>query len=266
MLAILIDATNRAHALFYAGETEIAEALRADVDAWRAKYKATHTALVFDGDGASEWRRSLWPGYKANRKQNAEAKKAVAAARAKVFLTGETVLCLDGEEADDVLFSLSRHVVRANGRAVVLSTDGDMAQCLVPGKVSLCRRWSRGAHGLMPEFVTASAWEEEHGVALSKVVDYRCLVGDKSDGLEGLEGVGEKRAAALLRDVAGLDAIVGVPDSLTPKAREKWCVFMDDLPTLRQVVALREIAPVELFRTETGCVWDRSWEPLRRIG
>lgn len=261
MLAFIIDATNRAHQLAYAGDPDVGSSLLADVDAFRARYKATHVALAFDGPGAVEARRKVLPSYKVGRKPNPAIKDAVEKARAHCLLSDATVVMFAGYEADDVVFSLSRRVVEKNGRAVVCSSDGDLAQCLIKDRVSICRRWNRGGHGMTAEFVTAANWESEHGVLLSQFIEYRSLVGDSSDSIEGLPGIGPKRAAQLLVKFPTIEAIP--VDALPDKTRPSWSAFLERVDAIREVMRLRYLSDDELWSDRSGSVFGHEWDAIR---
>src|SRR5690606_32448259 len=114
---------------------------------------------------------------------------------------GLPLLIVDGVEADDVIGTLARDY-GARGRPVVISTgDKDMAQ-LVDDNITLVNTMTDTR--LDPRGVA-----DKFGVGPELIVDYLALVGDKSDNIPGVPGIGEKTALALLQALGGLDAFYG---------------------------------------------------------
>jgi DNA polymerase-1 len=172
------------------------------------------TVVAFDTGRTSAWRRELWPGYKAARRERRDepaARDAWARYEAcRVVLEsalpalGADLLAADGVEADD----LAHHHLRVEpGRtgAWVLSGDRDLVQLLVPGNSG-----ERGALYWIdpngPTFWTAETWGVQKGVMPCRWPEYRALTGDDSDGIPGLRGIGDVRARRLLATYPSLSA------------------------------------------------------------
>jgi len=106
-------------------------------------------------------------------------------------------------EADDLLGSLASAEAEAGGQALVLTGDRDLFQCATAA-VSVLLLGGRGKRG--PERVGPALVRERYGVDAAQVPDFIALRGDPSDGLPGARGIGEKRAADILRRHGSLEA------------------------------------------------------------
>lgn len=158
-----------------------------------------HVSVVFDA-GRTTFRNELYPDYKANRGEPPEdLVPQFDLCPALTEAMGLHTLLLPGYEADDLLATLC-HGLRAEGfDVVVVSGDKDLAQLLEPG-VSLYdlakgRRWEAGE---VPEKL---------GVYAHQVVDLLAIMGDASDNIPGVRGIGQKGALALLEAFDDLDGV-----------------------------------------------------------
>jgi DNA polymerase-1 len=153
---------------------------------------------------------------------------------------GWSVIADDSLEADDVLGSLARVEEEAGGRALILTGDRDMFQC-ASERVSVLLLGGRGKRG--PEEVGPAEVEARYGIAPRQVPDFIALRGDPSDGLPGLKGIGEKRAADILRRHGSLTAALEAADRDGPE-RNILAPARDELEAYREIATLREV-PLE---------------------
>jgi DNA polymerase-1 len=162
-------------------------------------YPGSPVAVVFDAKGKT-FRDDMFPEYKAQRPPMPdELREQVAPIHAIVRAMGLPLLCVEGVEADDVIGTLARQAA-AQGRPVVISTgDKDMAQ-LVDEHITLVNTMS-------DTVLDVAGVEQKFGVPPRLVIDLLALMGDKSDNIPGVPGVGEKTALGLLQGLGGLDAI-----------------------------------------------------------
>ena len=161
--------------------------------------------LCFGPDAAS-YRVALFPAYHADREQafpeSLEAQRDDSAEFFEAF--GWTVATSQDLEADDLMGSFARREVDAGGRALLLTGDRDMFQCVGRNVIVLYLRTGvRGA-----EQVTAKEVKRRYGIPPELVPDFIALRGDPSDGIPGAKGVGEKTAAELLRRHGSLEAVL----------------------------------------------------------
>jgi DNA polymerase-1 len=141
-----------------------------------------------------------------------------------------------GFEADDVIASLVAKLPE-DVEVVVVSTDKDLMQ-LVSERVTLVDGMKDRRYG--PEEV-----EERFGVAPERMLDLRALVGDPSDNIPGVKGIGEKGAAKLLHEWGSLDALLAhASDVKAKRAREALVERADEARLSRRLATLRCDAPV----------------------
>ena len=170
------------------------------------QYNPTHVAVVFDAKGKT-FRDELFEDYKSHRPPMPDDLRAqIEPLHTMVKAMGLPLLAVSGVEADDVIGTLAMEAERA-GRPVLISTgDKDMAQLVTPG-ITLINTMTNTILG--PEEV-----EEKYGVPPSLIIDYLALMGDSSDNIPGVPGVGAKTAQALLQGLGGLDALYGEPEKI----------------------------------------------------
>jgi DNA polymerase-1 len=162
-------------------------------------YPDSPVVVVFDARGKT-FRDELFEEYKAHRPPMPDDLSAqVEPIHAIVRAMGLPLLIEEGVEADDVIGTLARHSA-GRGRDVVVSTgDKDMAQ-LVDRHISL-------VNTMTDTHLDEGGVEEKFGVPPRLIIDLLALVGDKSDNIPGVPGVGEKTALALLQGIGGLEDI-----------------------------------------------------------
>ncbi|KAJ1454634.1 PIN domain-like protein [Pelagophyceae sp. CCMP2097] len=195
-------------------------------------FAGARVVFVLDPEEKGSWRKDLDPSYKSQRSPMPPMLKlqyndAVGVAAA----FGVSVVFVNGQEADDVLATLaSRH--RASG-VDVWSGDKDLLQLVdMPGV--RCLDYS-GAH------VDEAAVMVKFGVKASQIGDYLALVGDASDNVKGVAGIGAKGAAALLTAFGDLKTILERAPTSDLKTRIRNAVINADLEQLaisRQLVEL----------------------------
>lgn len=160
-------------------------------------------AVCFDA-AMTSFRNAIEPGYKAQRGETPDdLEPQFDLCREIAEALGFAVYERDDYEADDLIGALCEDVLRADGRARVLTTDKDLCQLVrEDGRVVV--------HDLAKEKTfDAAAVREKFGVSPAQIPDYLGLVGDVVDNLPGVPGVGAKSAAALLQVFPAIEAIPG---------------------------------------------------------
>lgn len=153
-----------------------------------------YLVVAWDGPAALEWRRSLWPGYKAGSAAPEHEGREAAQARDFCETAGMRQLSERGFEADDIIAACwrqSREEIPEVGR-IICSDDADLLQLLGDGITVTTGLTSLDA--VTPEDV-ARTW----GVGAAYLPLVRALAGDRSDGIPGLPGIGPGRAVEALR-------------------------------------------------------------------
>lgn len=170
------------------------------------QYQPTHAAVVFDAKGKT-FRDELFEHYKSHRPPMPDELRAqIEPLHEMVKAMGLPLLAVGGVEADDVIGTLAREAERM-GRPVLISTgDKDMAQLVTPG-ITLINTMTNTILG--PEEVAA-----KYGVPPELIIDYLALMGDASDNIPGVPGIGEKTAQALLQGLGCLDTLYGEPEKI----------------------------------------------------
>lgn len=163
------------------------------------QYQPSHIAVVFDAKGKT-FRDDLFAEYKSHRPPMPDDLRAqIEPLHLMVKAMGLPVLVVSGVEADDVIGTLAKETA-ARGHEVLISTgDKDMAQLVTPN-VTLINTMNNSILG--PDEVC-----EKYGIPPELIIDYLALMGDSSDNIPGVPGVGEKTAQALLQGLGGLDTI-----------------------------------------------------------
>ncbi len=170
------------------------------------QYQPTHVAVVFDAKGKT-FRDELFEHYKSHRPPMPDDLRAqIEPLHAMVKAMGLPLLAVSGVEADDVIGTLACEADK-KGRPVLISTgDKDMAQLVTPN-VTLINTMSNTILG-PKEVVT------KYGVPPELIIDFLALMGDSSDNIPGVPGVGEKTAQALLQGLGGLDSLYAAPEKI----------------------------------------------------
>ncbi|WP_294911933.1 DNA polymerase I [Tatumella sp. UBA2305] len=163
------------------------------------QYKPSHAAVVFDAKGKT-FRDELFEDYKSHRPPMPDDLRAqIEPLHQMVKAMGWPVLVISGVEADDVIGTLARDADK-QGRPVLISTgDKDMAQLVTPN-ITLINTMNNTILG-------PSEVKEKYGIPPELIIDYLALMGDSSDNIPGVPGVGEKTAQALLQGLGSMATI-----------------------------------------------------------
>ena len=207
--------------------------------------KPTAIAVVFDAPGGS-FRKEVYPDYKANRDAQPEDLTAqFPVARELVAAAGLPILEISGFEADDVIASLVRHAPEG-ADVVIVSSDKDLMQ-LVTDRVVLLDTMKDRRIG--PADV-----EKRFGVPPNRLLDVRALVGDPSDNIPGVKGIGEKGAAKLIAEFESLETLLERAGEVKAKrAREALQEQADTARLSKKLATLRMDVP--------GCEDPSALEP-----
>jgi len=149
---------------------------------------------------------------------------------------------LPGYEADDIIGTLARRASEAGEEVIILTGDRDAFQ-LVTDRVSVM---ATGRGVTDTTLYTPDAVRERYKIGPELMVDFRGMVGDPSDNLKGVPGIGEKGAATLLQKYGTLDEILAHADEQTPKRRESLNEHADTARQTREMARIDTDAPVEI--------------------
>ncbi|EPJ92050.1 DNA polymerase I [Pseudomonas psychrophila] len=161
----------------------------------RKQYPDSPFAVVFDAKGGT-FRDDIYAEYKANRPSMPDDMRVqIEPLHASVIALGFPLLCVEGVEADDVIGTLARSSAAADRPVVISTGDKDMAQ-LVDGHITL-------VNTMTGSVMDIEGVKEKFGVSPEQIIDYLALMGDSSDNIPGVPGIGPKTASGLLVGVGG---------------------------------------------------------------
>ncbi|PWK52968.1 DNA polymerase I [Pleionea mediterranea] len=164
-------------------------------------YPDAKVIVVFDAKGKT-FRNDMYAEYKANRPpMEDDLRVQIEPIHQIIEAMGLPLLVVDGVEADDVIGTLAKEATEAGVDTLVSTGDKDMAQ-LVNQHVTLINTMDKNNPITDPARV-----EEKYGFGADKIIDYLALMGDSSDNIPGVAGVGQKTAVALLQGIGDLESI-----------------------------------------------------------
>jgi DNA polymerase-1 len=200
-------------------------------------HQPTYTAMVLDAPGPT-FRHEIYPEYKANRPpmpedlvlQMPRIDDVIAAFRVPAIR-------IPGVEADDIIATLAHMYAEKVDKVVIVSSDKDLMQ-LVTDKVVMLDT-------MKDRWVDEKAVVEKFGVEPSRVIQVQALMGDPSDNIPGLAGVGPKTAGKLIARYGHIENLLEHSDEVGGKIGEKLPHQMEELRTSLSLVTLRDNVPVD---------------------
>ena len=207
--------------------------------------------LAWVHDVGESFRHRTYPAYKATReKLTAELQQDFdrSVERIEQILDAfrVPVVGVEGFEADDVIGTLATAASARGLQVVIVSGDKDFYQLIAPG-IALLNPGRGGPAAVEEHWVDQANAGERLGVPPERVVDYLALVGDTSDNVPGVKGVGEKTALELLKTFGDLDAILAGAERISGKrAREAVQQHAELARLSRDLVTIRRDVPLPL--------------------
>lgn len=202
-------------------------------------------------DRGVSFRQEQYPEYKATREKLDEEMqqdfdRSIERIREILDAFHIPVIAIEGYEADDVVATLAERAAQAGHQAVIVSGDKDFYQLIRPG-IALLNPGRGGQAAVEEQWVDETNASERLGVPPERVVDYLALVGDTSDNIPGVKGVGDKTAVQLLQTYGDLDTILArAADIPGKRPREALLQHADAARLSRQLVTLQRNVPVAL--------------------
>jgi DNA polymerase-1 len=215
----------------------------------REKYHPDYLAWVHDA--GDSFRGALYPEYKSTREKldqelQADFDRSLERIGQLLEAFRVPVLSVPGYEADDVIGTLVRMGQERGWQVVVVSGDKDFYQLIRPG-VALLNPGRGGPGAVDEQWVDESNATERLGVPPAQVVDYLALVGDASDNVPGVKGIGGKGAIELLQQFGDLETLLARSDEVKAKrAREALQQYGAEARLSRDLVTIRTDVPVAL--------------------
>jgi DNA polymerase-1 len=202
-------------------------------------------------DKGLSFRHERYPAYKATReKLTGELQADFDSGMERICAILEAyrvpILTLDGYEADDVIGALAKQAVDVGVNVVVVSGDKDFQQLVRPG-VWLLNPGRGGPASVEERWVGVENGSERLGVEPARVTDYLALVGDSSDNVPGVHGIGEKTAQELVNTYGSIENILAHASELTKKRPREALLAHGDMALLsKELVTIRDNLPITL--------------------
>ena len=201
--------------------------------------KPDYLAMVIDVGGDAELeRRQIDPNYKAHRKPpppdfGPQADRILQIVRE----LGIPIFAMPGHEADDLIATMARRLTEKKIDAMIVSNDKDLRQ-LVNEHIKMYDPYQ--------DVVTdAARILEKHGYTPEQAVEVQTLVGDATDNVPGIPGIGEKTAAKLIQKYGTADNLLNHLDELTPAMKKNVAEHASVLKISRPLVTLRADLPLD---------------------
>jgi len=198
----------------------------------------THFAVIFD-HSSTTFRNELYDQYKANRTAPPEdLVPQFALIREAVRAFDLACIEKEGFEADDLIATYTRQAVAAGGDVTIVSSDKDLMQLVGPGVILYDQ--------MKDKRLGAEEVKEKFGVYPEKMIDLQALVGDTSDNVPGVPGIGPKTAAQLLDEYGDLDTLLDRAEEIKQaKRRQNLIEFAEQARLSRKLVTLDCETPLD---------------------
>lgn len=208
--------------------------------------KPDHLAVCFDTDKPT-FRHNIFPTYKAQRQEiPTDMPWQIQKIKEIVKSFNISLIEIDGYEADDIIGTLSKKAEAENALSYMVTPDKDFMQ-LVSDKTFQYKpiKSTSGAKVIEAEIIDKDAVITKFGVPPEKVVDVLGLMGDASDNIPGVRGVGEKTAVALIQEFGSIENLYANIDKLTKeKLKETLLKYKDDAFLSKKLVTINTNVPL----------------------
>ncbi|HZA99316.1 MAG TPA: DNA polymerase I, partial [Gemmatimonadales bacterium] len=215
----------------------------------REKYRPDYVAWI--NDAGTSFRKERYTDYKSTREKldnelQSDFNRSLERICDLLEAFGIPLIAIKGYEADDVIGTLAAAGAERGLQVVIVSGDKDFYQLVGP-RVALLNPGRGGPAAVDETWVDEGNASERLGVEPRQVVDFLALVGDSSDNVPGVKGIGEKGAQKLLAEYGDLDTILERAAEITAKRpREALLSQADSARLSRELVTIQRNVPVAL--------------------
>lgn len=193
------------------------------------------------------FRKERYVAYKAHRPPTPDTLIAQLIASHELFRAfGVRTEELAGYEADDIIATLAERFA-PDARITILTGDMDALQ-LVRGHEIVVRAFRRGISDAMT--YDEEAVHERYGLLPAQLIDYKALVGDASDNIKGVSGIGQKTAQELLVRYGTLEGVMKNTKTLAAGTRERLERSKEEAALARELVTLKRDVPIPAYALE----------------
>jgi DNA polymerase-1 len=204
--------------------------------------KPDYVALALESRGEN-WRKQIYPAYKGNRTEpNPDLTFQLNQMPALLEALNYPTFQADGYEADDVIGALAKRGEGLGMEVCIVSSDKDFSQ-LVNNNIRIYDHMKGIVIG--PSEVFA-----KYGVRPDQFRDYLSIVGDSSDNIKGVAGIGPKGASTLLQQFGTVDGILKNAGLLKPAVKAKVMASLDDLAMAMNLVKIETEVPFVLSEAD----------------
>lgn len=209
--------------------------------------KPTHLLVAFDA-GKTTFRHKTFSEYKGGRQKTPpELSEQFPFIRELLDAYGISRYELENYEADDIIGTLSLHAENDDFEVKIISGDKDLTQLSSEKTtVSITRKGITEIEDYTPAYI-----QEKYGITPDRIIDMKGLMGDASDNIPGVPGVGEKTALKLLKEFGALETVLSSVDKVGGnKLKEKLEEFKDQALMSKELATITREAPIEIELSE----------------
>ncbi len=202
--------------------------------------------MVVAFDIGKNFRHEKYSEYKAGRNATPDdLKSQMPIARQILECMGIKYLEAEGYEADDIIGTLAKEAdLDPDYDGLIISSDHDLMQLISPVV---------GMKMLKPKgsvYYTVDSFREEYGFDPIKIIDLKALMGDSSDNIPGVKGIGEKTAKSLIQEYGSLDGVYENIDSIKGKMKEKLEADKENAYFSYELATIYRDVPIEVELSE----------------
>ncbi|MCE3006615.1 MAG: DNA polymerase I [Rickettsiales bacterium] len=203
----------------------------------REQFAGDHLVVIFDASRRS-FRQEIYPDYKAHRPPAPEdLVPQFALVREATAALGIPAIELENFEADDLIASYAESAKREGIATIIVSSDKDLMQLITPEVQML--------DPMKQKPIGAAEVKEKFGVTPDKVIEVQALIGDATDNVPGVPGIGPKTAAELIHQFGDVETLLASIDQIKqPKRRESLTAHAEDARLSRRLVELKRDIPL----------------------
>ncbi|MFS8501005.1 MAG: DNA polymerase I, partial [Caldicoprobacter sp.] len=206
-------------------------------------YKPNYLGVAFDKKGPT-FRHEVYADYKATRQKTPEELIPQFDLLKKMLqLMGIAIYEVDGYEADDILGTFARLARERGWEAYLVTGDRDALQLVSPEvRVIMTRKGISDVKVFDVEEI-----EKEYGLTPSQIIDLKALMGDSSDNIPGVPGIGEKTALKLLHQYHTVEQVLDNADKISgKKLKEALIKYREQAMLSKRLATIMQDAPVDI--------------------
>lgn len=203
--------------------------------------KPDSIVVALDAPGKT-FRDAEYAEYKGTRKETPEELKSqLPIARDLLSGLGIPILEVTGYEADDIVGTLAKDAANKGYKTIIVTGDTDQLQLVDDDVTVMTTR--QGVTDVV--YYDPNAVQQRYGFGPEFIADYKALVGDTSDNIPGVPGIGDKSATKLIQEFGHVEDIIANIDKVDEKFRKKLEPALDQLPKSKWLATIVRDAPVE---------------------